>query len=111
MFDKDADKPAIKAREKIGRKKRKVKLKRTVTIEIDCIKITSDRCFGKLLWCDVCREQAKFLSPAEVLKIAEIAELAGMIKTIDKRFLHFYQLSATERLICLKSILGSSKLV
>jgi hypothetical protein len=85
-----------------------VKLKRTVTIEIDCVKITSARCFGRLLWCEFCHQQAKFLTAAEIL---EIAEIAGINRTVDKSRLHFYQASETERLICLKSILDSEKSV
>jgi len=79
-----------------------VKLKRTVTIEFDCVKITSARCFGQLLWCEFCQKQTKFLTPAEV---SEIAELVGVHLAADERNLHFYQPPAAPRLICLKSIL------
>ncbi len=85
-----------------------MKLKRTVIIEIDCLKITSAKCFGRLLWCDFCQKQTKFLTPAEIL---EIAEIAGINRTIDKSRLHFHKWSETERLICLKSILDCEKSV
>ena len=87
-------------------RKSKVKLKRTVIIEFDSIKITSDRHFGEILWCESCRNQTKFLSSAEIL---EIAEMIGINRTFEKGIFHFFHKSETVRLICLKSILNCLK--
>lgn len=83
-----------------------MKIKRTVTIEFDSVKITSAKHFGQTLWCEGCRRRTKFLSRAELL---EIAEVVGVNRPLDKSRLHFYQRSECETLICLPSILEGQK--
>lgn len=81
-----------------------MKQKRTFTIEIDRVKITTTRNHRHLAWCGTCRAESEFLDRMEAAHLAKIIQAQGM--TIDQENLHFYQPAGEQALICLNSLLG-----
>lgn len=80
-----------------------MKQKRTFTIEIDRVKITTTRNHRHLAWCDTCRCEGEFLDPVEAAHLAKIIQAQGL--SIDEDNLHFYQPAGQQILICLNSLL------
>ena len=81
-----------------------MKRKRTFTIEIDRVKITTTRNHRPMAWCGTCRAESEFLDGAEAAHLAEIIRAQGM--SVDENDLHFYQPAEAQILICLNSLLG-----
>lgn len=81
-----------------------MKTKRTFTIEIDRVKITTTRNQINHAWCGICREEGEFVDTAEAAHLAKIIHGQGL--AIDERGLHFYQPTGGAVLICLNSLLG-----
>lgn len=81
-----------------------MKQKRTFTIEIDRVKITTTRSHRRVAWCGTCRSEAEFLDRVEAAYLAKIIQAQGI--TIDQENLHFYRATGEQVLICLNSLLG-----
>jgi len=81
-----------------------MKQKRTFTIEIDRVKITTTRNHRHAAWCRKCRAESEFLDDAEAAHLAKIIQAQGI--PIDRENLHFYQPAGEQALICLNSLLG-----
>jgi hypothetical protein len=81
-----------------------MKQKRTFTIEIDRVKITTTRNHRHAAWCGTCRAESEFLDGAEAAHLAKIIQAQGI--TIDRENLHFYRPAGEQALICLNSLLG-----
>jgi hypothetical protein len=81
-----------------------MKQKRTFTIEIDRVKITTRRSHSHLAWCGLCRAEGEFVDRTEAAHLAKIIHAQGL--AIDEDDLHFYQPAGEQVLICLNSLLG-----
>lgn len=81
-----------------------MKQKRTFTIEIDRVKITTTRNHSHVAWCGLCRVECEFVDRAEAVHLAKIIHAQGLV--IDEDDLHFYQPAGQQVLICLNSLLG-----
>jgi predicted ThiF/HesA family dinucleotide-utilizing enzyme len=81
-----------------------MKQKRTFTIEIDRVKITTTRNHSHLARCGTCRAESEFLDRMEAAHLAKIIQAQGI--TIDRENLHFYRPAGEQVLICLNSLLG-----
>jgi hypothetical protein len=81
-----------------------MKQKRTFTIEIDRVKITTTRNQTHLSWCGICQAEGEFVDGAEAAHLAKIIQGQGL--TVDENGLHFYQPAGAPVLICLNSLLG-----
>lgn len=83
------------------------KMKRTITIEFDRVKITTTHRHKNLLWCGLCRTQAEFLSSADAADVAKLIKAQG--GEVRRENLHFYQPDAREQaLVCLNSIINGN---
>lgn len=80
-------------------------MKRTITIELERVKIVSRRNRGRLLFCEFCQTETEFVSRAEA---AEIANLLGANDLTENKNLHFYQPEEEQIFICLNSILSGN---
>lgn len=80
-----------------------MKQKRTLTIEIDRIRITSTGRQTRLAWCAICRAESEFLDRTEAACLAKIIEAQGI--AVDERDLHFYEKRGEEMLVCMNSII------
>lgn len=81
-----------------------MKQKRTFTIEIDRIKITSTGHQKRLAWCAICQAESEFLNRSEAACLAGLARSQGW--ELNEGEPHFYQPIEGEVLVCLNSILG-----
>jgi predicted ThiF/HesA family dinucleotide-utilizing enzyme len=81
-----------------------MKQKRTFTIEIDRVKITTTRNHRHLAWCGICRAESEFLDRMEAAHLAKIIRAQGV--AVDEDNLHFYRPAGEQALICLTSLLG-----
>lgn len=77
--------------------------KRTFTVEIDRIKITSTGHQKRLAWCAICRAESEFLDGSEAACLAKILKAQGV--TVNENDLHFYKKRDQEMLICMNSII------
>jgi hypothetical protein len=88
-----------------------VKLKRTVTIEFERVKITTTHCAKNFFRCDLCGAEAEFFSQTEAAELVKILRMQGL--EISGENLHFYQQTTTKNdeqtlLVCLNSILNGN---
>lgn len=81
-----------------------MKRKKTITIEIERLKITSTGHQKRLAWCAICQAEGEFLDRAEAACLAGIARSQGWALSGSEP--HFYQPAVGEVLVCLTSILG-----
>ena len=79
-----------------------MRLKRTVTIEIDRVKITTTHNHKTSLWCEFCQAETEFVNQAEAVELAKIMQTQGLI--VKRENLHFYQ-SKDYVFVCLNSII------
>lgn len=79
-----------------------MRLKRTVTIEFDRVKITTTHNHKSSLWCEICQAEAEFVNQTDAVELAKIMQMQGLI--IRRENLHFYQSNKDGVLICLNSI-------
>ena len=86
-----------------------MKLKRTVTIEIDRVKITTTHCAKNVFRCDLCGAETEFLSRSEAVGLAKIMQRHGL--KIIQANLHFYQRDERQMLVCLNSIIMGNNFV
>ncbi|MDQ3131812.1 MAG: hypothetical protein M3Q99_13770 [Acidobacteriota bacterium] len=82
-----------------------MRLKRTVTIEFDRVKITTTHNHKTSLWCEFCQAETEFINQTEAVELAKIMQTQGLI--INRENLHFYQSSEDCVFVCLNSILNN----
>lgn len=80
-----------------------MKLKRTVTIEFDRVKITLSYNHKCCMFCSICRSESEFISQTEAVELLKILNAQGLF--INSKNLHFYQPNRTETFVCLSSII------
>ena len=84
-----------------------MKLKRTVTIEFERVKITTTLYSAKNFFrCEVCGTEAEFFSRTEAAELVKIMRMQGL--TINRANLHFYQPDERQILVCLNSIINGN---
>jgi hypothetical protein len=83
-----------------------MKHQRTITIELDRIKITSSNISKRTVWCEFCRAETEFLDQNGAIEIARAMHTQGL--NINKNTLHINQDDKSETLICLNSIVTGS---
>ncbi len=82
-----------------------MRLKRTVTIEFDRVKITTTHNHKTSLWCEFCQAETEFINQTEAVELAKIMQTQDLI--INRENLHFYQSSEDCVFVCLNSILNN----
>ena len=85
-----------------------MKVKRTVTIEIERVKVTTTHCAKNIFRCEQCQAETEFFSRAEAAELAKIMRMQGF--EINQANLHFYEPDDEQILICLNSILEGRSL-
>ncbi|MBA3786197.1 MAG: hypothetical protein H0X15_11805 [Acidobacteria bacterium] len=83
-----------------------VKLKRTITIEFDRVKITTTHCAKNFFRCNLCGAETEFFSRQEASELMKILQMQDL--SINRANLHFYQTNDEQILICLNSILNGN---
>lgn len=81
-----------------------MKLKRTVTIEFDRVRITTSLGDRKNLFCPVCRAESVFISEAETAGLLKILQAQQVF--VKPENLHLYRRDAGNFLVCLNSIIN-----
>ncbi len=66
-----------------------MKLKRTVTIEFDHVKITTTHCAKNFLRCELCGAETEFFSRQEASELMKLLQMQGL--SVNRANLHFYQ--------------------
>ncbi len=84
-----------------------MRLKRTVTIEIDRVKITTTHHHKLSLWCNFCQAETEFVNQAEAVELTKLMQTQGLI--INRDHLHFYQSNKDDVLVCLNSIVQDER--
>ena len=84
-----------------------MRLKRTVTIEIDRVKITTTHHHKLSLWCEFCQAETEFVNQTEAVELAKVMQTQGLI--INRDQLHFYQSNKDNVLVCLNSIIQDER--
>ena len=79
-----------------------MKTKRTLTIEIDRVRITTSHVHKHAAWCELCRSESEFVEHSEAAEIAKMIRAQGL--AMNKEDLHFYQPTGEQMLVCLNSI-------
>lgn len=79
-----------------------MRLKRTVTIEFERIKITTTHNHKTSLWCEFCQTETAFINQTEAVELTKAMQAQGL--TIKRENLHFYQSNEGDVLVCLNSI-------
>lgn len=80
-----------------------MKLKRTVTIEFERVKITLSYNHKCCMFCSLCRSESEFISHTEAVEVLKILNTQGLF--INSKNLHFYQPDPKEIFVCLSSII------
>jgi len=83
-----------------------MKHKRTVTVAVDRVKITTLFRSAVLQWCEICHAQSEFIENMDVIELAKIMQMQGL--RIGCENLHFYHPNETKRLVCVNSLLNGS---
>lgn len=83
-----------------------VKIKRTITVEFDRLKITTAPNQVHLLWCELCRTETKFIKTTEAIELVQVLQKQGL--EINQQNLHFFQPDETQILVCLHSIINGN---
>lgn len=81
-----------------------MKTKRTVTIEFDRVKITTTFNHKNHFWCELCQEDAEFITQTEAVELVKVMQVQGL--NIKRENLHLYQSTENQTLICLNSIIN-----
>ena len=79
-----------------------MRLKRTLTIEIDRVKITTTHHHKSSLWCEFCQAETEFVNQTEAVELAKLMQTQGLI--VKRENLHFYQSKEDDVFVCLNSI-------
>ena len=83
-----------------------MKLKRTVTVEIDRVKITKSCDSQNLIWCEICQAETEFISRTETVELLKVMQLQNL--DVCHENLHLYQPDETQTLVCLSSIINGN---
>lgn len=83
-----------------------MKVKRTVTIVLDRVKITTAHGYKVHGWCELCQAEAEFLNQAEADQLASVFTARGL--TINERDLHYYHPTDDQILVCVNSMLNGN---
>lgn len=84
-----------------------MKLKRTVIIEFERVRITTTPYSAKNFFrCELCGANAEFFSRAEASELIKTMRMQGL--NVNQSNLHFYKASADRILICLNSIINGN---
>lgn len=83
-----------------------MKVKRTLTIEIDRVKITTNFNHNKHLWCEICQKEAEFITKDEAVELVKAIQTQGL--TVRKETLHFLGTDEANVMFCLNSIISGS---
>ena len=83
-----------------------MKLKRTVIIEFERVKITTTHCAKNFFRCHLCETETEFFSQAEAAELVKVMRMQGL--EINQVNLHFYQPNEQQILICLNSIINGN---
>ncbi len=84
-----------------------MRLKRTVTIEFDRVKITTTHNHKTCLWCEFCQAETEFVNQAEAVELAKIMQTQDL--KIKRQNLHFYQSRENRVFVCLNSIVHNER--
>ncbi len=83
-----------------------MKLKRTVIIEFDRVRITTPHCAKNIFKCESCGAETEFLSRREASELAKIMRTEGL--NFNPAHLHFHQPDEQQILVCLDSIIAAN---
>lgn len=83
-----------------------MKVKRTLTIEIERVRITTNFNHNKHLWCEICRTETEFITKDETAKLFKAINAQGL--SVKKDSLHFFGTDKTQLMVCLNSIVNGS---
>lgn len=83
-----------------------MKVKRTLTIEIDRVRITTNFNHNKHLWCDICQKETEFITGDEAVELVKAIQMQGL--SVKKECLHFFGANEAAVMVCLNSIIDSS---
>ncbi|MCD9186406.1 MAG: hypothetical protein LUM44_08230 [Pyrinomonadaceae bacterium] len=83
-----------------------MKVKRTLTIEIDRVRITTNFNHNKHLWCESCQAEAEFITKNEAVGLISAIRDQGV--QIRKEGLHFFGNEEADTMFCLNSIIAGS---
>lgn len=83
-----------------------MKLKRTITIEFERVKITTTHCAKNIFRCDLCKAETEFFSHMEAVELVKVMRMQGL--EVSGANLHFYQTDTEQTLVCLNSILNGN---
>ena len=84
-----------------------MKMKRTITIEFDRVKVTTAHDHKHLSWCELCRAETEFLNSTEAAEVSRAMRMQGL--DVFRENLHFYQPDEEQILVCLNSILNGDR--
>jgi len=79
-------------------------MKRTITIEVDRMKVTTTHDQSGLRWCGKCGAESEFINQAEATHFLRFIAALGV--TVREEDIHTNQLNNGHVLICLNSILN-----
>lgn len=83
-----------------------MKIRKTVTIEFDRVKITTVQHCKKMLWCEFCQAESEFLDQNAALNLTGFLESQGL--SVNQKNLHFYRSNEEQTLVCFNSIIKSN---
>jgi hypothetical protein len=83
-----------------------MKMKRTITIEMDRMKVTTSHDQTRLRYCAKCGTESEFITPAEATHF--LCFIAALGIAVREENIHTEQLSNGHVLICLNSILNGN---
>lgn len=79
-----------------------MELKRTLTVELDRVRIITKKSRKHLLFCGLCKQENGFVGVSEAL------ELADIFGSERRKHFHFHQPIGEEIFVCLNSVFESS---
>jgi hypothetical protein len=80
-------------------------MKRTITIEVDRMKVTTTRDQSGLKWCERCGSESEFINQAEAAHFLRFVAALGV--TVREEDIHTDQVNG-QAIICLNSILNGN---
>lgn len=83
-----------------------MKVKRTLTIAIDRVRITTNFNHNKHLWCEICQAETEFITKNEAAGLIKAIHDQGV--QIRKESLHFFGNDEADTMFCLNSIIDGS---
>lgn len=83
-----------------------MKVKRTVTIEIDRVRITTNFNHSRHFRCEICRTETEFVTKNEAAELLAAMMAQGL--SVKKESLHFFGKDESQLMVCLNSIITDS---